>query len=259
MCAKEYQREWGGIIKVINIDLNTSDDHIYIVPLSDFHLGDPLFDEVKLKGYIKWILEHNAYTFINGDIFDSAIIDSLGNVYESSMTIKDAKLVARDLLMPLKDRIIGMTDGNHERRVWRKTGVDISFDLAMYLGIEERYDQKGIAGNISVNGIKYTYYIKHGSGGGRTQSYKMTCLQRMSNIVINADLFIMSHVHDILTFQLQPMVIKDDLQTRKQTFVTTSSYLRYGGYAEDGNYQPCKNGSPRIRLDATKKDIHVSI
>ena len=230
------------------------------MPLSDFHLGDPLFDEEKLQGYIKWIKDNkNAYTFINGDVFDCAIIDSLGNTYEANMTITQAKIKAKNLLMPIKDRIIGLTMGNHERRVWNKTGVDIGFDLAMYLGLEDKYDQKGICGNITINNINYRYYIKHGSGGGRTQSYKMTCLQRMSEIVLNADLYIMSHVHDILTFQLQPLVIKDDIETRKQTFVTASSYLKYGGYAEDGNYQPAKTGSPRIRLNALKKDIHVSI
>ena len=230
------------------------------MPLSDFHLGDPLFDEEKLQGYIQWIKDNkNAYTFINGDVFDCAIIDSLGNTYEANMTITQAKIKAKNMLMPIKDKIIGLTMGNHERRVWNKTGVDIGFDLAMYLGLEDKYDQKGICGNITINNINYRYYIKHGSGGGRTQSYKMTCLQRMSEIVLNADLYIMSHVHDILTFQLQPLVIKDDIETRKQTFVTASSYLKYGGYAEDGNYQPAKTGSPRIRLNALKKDIHVSI
>ena len=230
------------------------------MPLSDFHLGDPLFDEEKLQGYIQWIKDNkNAYTFINGDVFDCAIIDSLGNTYEANMTITQAKIKAKNMLMPIKDKIIGLTMGNHERRVWNKTGVDIGFDLAMYLGLEDKYNQKGICGNITINNINYRYYIKHGSGGGRTQSYKMTCLQRMSEIVLNADLYIMSHVHDILTFQLQPLVIKDDIETRKQTFVTASSYLKYGGYAEDGNYQPAKTGSPRIRLNALKKDIHVSI
>ncbi|NLK34125.1 MAG: hypothetical protein GX301_01560 [Gracilibacteraceae bacterium] len=62
------------------------------MPLSDFHLGDPLFDEEKLQGYIKWIKDNkNAYTFINGDIFDVAIEGSKGSQYEATMNVKYIK------------------------------------------------------------------------------------------------------------------------------------------------------------------------
>jgi hypothetical protein len=234
------------------------------MPLSDFHLGDPLFDEEKLQGYMNWILENdNCYTFINGDIFDTAIEGSLGNTYEASMNVRDAKIYAKKLLKPLVNRILGINAGNHENRIFKKTGNDISLDMAMYLGLEDVYDRISLVGDITINDkVTYTFYIKHGRGGGKTQAFKMRKLKEMCLIVPNADLFMISHVHDMLTFQIKPQYIDPDvheLVDHKQTFVSSSSFLKFGGYADEGNYEPAKTGSPRIRLNAERKDIHVSI
>ena len=178
------------------------------------------------------------------------------------MNVKDAKIYAKKLLTPIRDRILGIDSGTHEWRIWAKTGNDISLDLAMFLDLEDVYDQKGLVGNIKIGEINYSFYIKHGCGGGKTQAYKMRKMKELALIVKNADFYLMSHIHDILTFQIEPKFI--DMETKKlvelkQTFVSSGSYLKYGGYAEEFDFEPGKNGSPRIRLNGIKKDIHVSI
>ena len=193
-----------------------------------------------------------------------AIIDSKGSPYEAVMTVKDAKLKVKELLTPLaeKDKIKGMDSGNHEHRIWKKTGNDISLDIAIFLNIEKIYDPKGLYGIITVGKIKYSFYMKHGKGGGKSRAYKMRKLMEMAGVIKNCDLYIMAHIHDILTFQVKPKFIniaKNREERIKQTFVSSSSYLEYGGYAEEFDYEPSKTGSPRIRLDGLRKDIHVSI
>lgn len=244
-------------------EIETDLDHVFIIPLSDLHLGDPNFDEEKLNGYLEWILEReNAYVFLNGDIFDCAIIGSKSNPFEAVMTVSEAKRKAKELLIPIKDRVLGITMGNHERRIWKTTGNDVSEDLAMILGLEDIYGQKGIVINLNINNnVNYDIYVKHGTGGGKTQAYRLKKLKECADIVKNADLYIIGHVHDILTFSINPLFINPDrgLYNRKQTFVASSSYLKYGGYAEDLDFEPAKTGSPRIRLNAIRKDVHVSI
>jgi hypothetical protein len=178
------------------------------------------------------------------------------------MNVKDAKIYAKKILMPIRDKILGVTSGTHEWRIWDKTGNDITLDLAMYLDIEDKYDMKGIVGSIKVCDISYTFYIKHGSGGGKTQAYKMRKLKEMALVIKNADMYFMSHIHDTLTFQIKPKFI--DIETQaitelKQTFISSSSYLKYGGYAEEFDFEPAKTGSPRVRLNGKAKDVHVSI
>jgi hypothetical protein len=132
----------------------------------------------------------------------------------------------------------------------------------MYLDIEEKYDMKGLVGSIKIGAVDYTFYIKHGSGGGKSQAYKIRKLREMAGVVKNADMYFMSHIHDTLTFQIKPKFINavtGELDEQKQTFISSSSYLKYGGYAEEFDFEPAKTGSPRVRLNGLTKDVHVSI
>jgi hypothetical protein len=251
-------------LKVLKKDITTDLDHIYIVPLSDFHLGDPLFDREKLQGYVDWILNTpNAYTIINGDVFDCAIMGSKGNPYDAVMTVQAAKKVAKEILYPIRDRILGVTTGNHERRIYKATGNDVSEDLAMMLDVEDLYDAFGLIIHIVINEqTSYVIYVKHGAGGGKTQAYRLKKLKELADIVKDADIYLIGHVHDVLTFSLNPYFIDTETGAKKQmkqTYVSSGSYLNYGGYAEDLNFEPGKMGSPRLRLNTEHKDCHVSI
>lgn len=178
------------------------------------------------------------------------------------MNVKDAKIYAKKLLAPIRDKILGMDSGTHEWRIWAKTGNDISLDLAMFLDLEDVYDQKGLVGGIKIGAVTYSFYIKHGCGGGKSEAYKIRKLKELAIVVKNCDLYMMSHIHSMYTFQTKPIFIDTgakELQELKQTFVSSSSYLKFGGYAEEFDYEPGKTGSPRIRLNGLKKDIHVSI
>ena len=195
---------------------------------------------------------------------ESAIIGSKGDVYKAVMNVSQAKIKIKELLKPLADegRILGMTSGNHEDRIYKPTGNDISLDMAMFLNLEDVYDKLGLHGLIHTGDISYSFYIKHGKGGGKTKAFKMRKLEEMAKVVKNCDLYMMAHVHDVLAFQTDPIFIsinKNERYTIKQTFTSSSSFMTYGDYAEEGDYEPGKTGSPRIRLNSLRKDIHVSI
>jgi hypothetical protein len=180
------------------------------------------------------------------------------------MTVSQAKQKIKELFMPLVEakKIIGMCGGNHEERIFKVTGNDISLDIAMFLNIEDIYDPQGLCGAITIGKIKYSFYMKHGKGGGKKRAYKMRKMEEMGQVVKNCDLYIMAHIHDILTFQIEPIFFDAAIKKKvriKQTFVSSSSYMDYGGYAEDFDFEPGKTGSPRIRLNGNKKDVHVSI
>jgi UDP-2,3-diacylglucosamine pyrophosphatase LpxH len=258
-------------IKYIELNYSIEWEKLDIIPVSCLHIGSNFFNEQQLRGYIKWIAEkENRRAWLLGDIFDAILDGSPGNMHEASCTLKDAKLLAEDILKPIKEQIDIVIPGNHDNRIFNKTTDEIIFDLCKFLGIENKYhfgDYTGVVrfGKQSSNHNKqvvYSFYVSHGTGGAVTQSGKMNRLLGLAEVVKNCDLYIMAHIHDILTCKLEPFTIDSrngQLKSIKQTFASSSSWLSYGGYALEKKYKPAKTGSPRIRLYGDRKDIHVSI
>ncbi len=233
------------------------------------HIGSPFFDEKKLRGFIDWIAEKETRrAWILGDIFDAILDGSPGNMHEATCTLREAKLLAEDILKPIVNHIDLVIPGNHDNRIFNKTTDEIIFDLCKFLGIEDKYHFGDYTGTLRLgkkpNGkpVVYTFYCTHGSGGATTPAGKLTRLLSIAEVVKNCDLNVMAHIHDILTCKLEPFKVDSrngKVTSMVQTFVSSSSWLTYGGYALEKKYKPAKTGSPRIRLYGDRKDIHVSI
>ena len=66
-------------LKTIFHDLGEDTEEVFIVPLSDLHIG-ATFNQKKFEDYRQWILDRdNAYCVINGDVIDNAITESIGD------------------------------------------------------------------------------------------------------------------------------------------------------------------------------------
>ena len=235
------------------------------------HIGSRYFNEQKLRGYIKWIAEKESRrAWILGDIFDAILDGSPGNMHESTCTLKEAKLLAEDIFKPIVNQIDIVVPGNHDNRIFNKTTDEIIFDLCKFLGIESKYhfgDYTGVirfGKQISNHNkpVVYSFFASHGGGGATTPSGKLNRLLGLAEIVKNCDVYFMAHIHDILICKLEPFTIDSrngQMKSITQTFVSSSSWLDYGGYALEKKYRPAKTGSPRVRLYGNRKDCHVSI
>lgn len=242
-------------------------DHAYIIPIGDLHIGDPLFDEKKLKRMLEWIRkEPNTFVILMGDILNCATKNSVSDTYSEIQNPQQAKKYAGELLDPVKDRILGSIDGNHEFRIWKESGVDIAEDLAERLDCP--YGKEGLLINIKMgregnlnHAINYSIYCTHGTGAGRTIGAKANTLKRASEIVL-ADVYIIAHIHFMQSYAdyyYVPDVIHKRVITHKRLYISSSSFLDWGGYAETKMLPPNKIGAARLRLDGTKKDCHCSI
>jgi len=170
------------------VNLDTT-EAVYILPISDMHIGDPNFNEDKFFGYRKWILENpTAYVILNGDIMNTAIKDSVSDVYGETMNPQDQLRYAKKIFEPIADRILAIVRGNHEERIMRSTGIDTCEILAAYLGVYYAGDEALLKlrfGRRPNNGKPVTYiiYATHGWGGGRTSGGKVNNLQKLADIV----------------------------------------------------------------------------
>ena len=171
------------------------------------------------------------------------------------------------LLEPIKDKILVMTDGNHEARTSKKVGINLMETVAIELfgreKAEEIYSGEPYLLFLSFGRNRgrderqtiYSIYGRHGSGGGRTVGAKLNHLERMFEQV-NADVFIHSHTHVPAVFKLGSHNV--DYKNRKATykehlFVNSNAFLLHGGYGEAFGYRPTNTTFPVIILNGYKR------
>jgi len=234
-----------------------------ILFFSDLHLGHPQCQLRKAKEMLDYALQKKIYVFCGGDMVEAGLSTSVGDsVYMQTLNPQDQMEAVIDLLEPLANAnlIIGYLSGNHSQRITKATGIDISKIICRQLGITYLgYSGWTIA---SVNGIRYSLYTTHGSGGSR---YKHTKLKRVMDMAawINSDIIALSHVHSVAS----EVIIKQEydrtlnrIVERKQYVCLTGSYIAWNKtYAEDHGYPPTKLGSPKAKLFSDNKGVHFSL
>lgn len=243
-------------------------ESIYLVPLSDLHIGDQYFNEKLFNKWVRWILgEPNIFVLFNGDIFNVATKGSVSDTYGEAMNVDEALDYGVKLLSPLKERIWDVTEGNHDARVYKEVGLRLSKQLALRLDVHysgiETYLKVKLGKNTAYNGkqITYTLYATHGWGAGRTIGAKVNNLSKLSDIVL-ADLYIISHTHSVFAFPddyFVPDTRANKLNRVTRKYASSGSFLNRGGYVVAKGYKPSTQGSSVIKFDGTKKEILVTV
>ena len=248
-------------------------DHAYLLPISDIHIGDKRCAYDELKANIEWVKNTpNAYVFLNGDILNVATRTSKSNPHEQNMDLGEQVKYATELFEPIKTRILGAIDGNHERRISDIAGYSPTTALCLALGIP--YYQYSVVLNLVVGDripcgpaaqgrISSFIYFHHTTGGGGTVGGKINRIDKLRQLVCNCDAYIGSHNHQLGVLPVETRLVDfrhDRIIIIRQMLIDTGSYLKWDdGYAEAMQLQSSKIGSPRIRLDGKRKDIHASV
>ena len=258
-------------MKTIKISLPRELNSIEIHTFSDWHIGDKHCDLDAIKQQIAYVKDNkNVYAICNGDLMNNATKTSVSDCYAESVPPMEQLQNLCDLLEPIKDKILILTQGNHEARTYRADGIDLTALLSRQLGIYDRYAREGGVLFLRVGHsnnhardrqICYTLYCTHGSGGGRKEGGKAIRLADMASIV-DTDIYIHSHTH-------LPMVMKQNfyridtcnsaVAEITKLFVNTSAQLKYGGYGQTYEFKPSNTTSPVIYLNGRKKDFSARL
>ena len=241
-------------MKSISVKLPAA-EQISIVPLADLHVGDPHCDWRLVTSRIDGIKsDPNAYIICDGDLADTATRNSIGDVYSNTHNPNEQINLIVQLLSPVKDKILAISgSGNHEARVWKSDGVDMTERIARELGVVDRYTPESALLSVNLGKQQYKIYFTHGSGGGRKLGSKANRLLELSDI-ITADVFIMAHTHvPVVTRKTRMEDVRGKLEQREMLFVNTSAALKYGGYGEIQGYTPTSMINPTIYLSGKQK------
>ena len=259
-------------------------DHLYFIPMGDLHIGDDAgvggesdegkYATKKFKGMIEWINAHdNAYTFLMGDLFDTAIRGSKGDIHNQRYNLKQGKDLLYDFINPITNKVLGCISGNHEERAERETGDNPVDDWAkrmnieyfpnwaayLFLGVGDTHNRKDRR-----RAYIYTMFLHHMGGGGRTKGGKLRRVEYLKDMV-QAQIYCGAHVHIKGAFKgkyVAPNINGKVLHDVQQTFVATGSYMGYAPYAIKAQFDKPATGAPRIRLNGEPnkgKDCHASI
>lgn len=261
-------------MRCVKVDLPSEHESINIEIFSDLHIGSKKCDYKAIIDRIEKVRNStNTYCIILGDLCNNSTKTSVGDVYEEELSPMQQVQKAVSIFEPIKDKIIGITSGNHERRSYKTDGVDLSYFFARELEREQFYDYCAcllfIRFGVSFahkgkdkRKVCYTLYMSHGDGnGGRTIGGKANGLQKRGQIV-DADIVVTGHTHAPMTFRDCSYRIdygRSTLIKFEQMFVNASATLNYEEYAELYGMRPNSVVSPTIVLDGHRKQMTTTI
>lgn len=251
---------WFG--KVLSPDF----DEVMGVVLSDLHHGN---NYSSLKHFMRTVdfirNRDNCVCWLTGDLLEAITKQSKGDIYRQDITPQQQRDEVIEILLPIKDKILGMTTGNHEQRIYNETGVDLSADIASALGVPYRpegmlYKLSYGKGNEGHKDKPYVFwgYMTHGYGGARTKAAKAVKVERVGTWIPRCDWVTMAHDHVVNVAPDVDFAPDNRGTIDKQGFLTgrivahrkmlikTNAYLRWGGYSEGGGFPPSDLATPLL-------------
>lgn len=253
-------------MKIVKCELPTELENIELHPLFDLHIGDSLSDGLKIQATIDYIRDNpNAYCILGGDLMDTAIATSVGDTYGANLQPMQQLEVCVRLFEPIKHKVLAVVPGNHENRIYRTDGIDITAVMAAQLGLQGKYSATSSLlfirlGSDKTEGhhrrkVAYTVYTHHGNGGGKREGGKINALADMANIV-DADIYICGHTHLPAIFRtgfFRTSYGNSSVNYVDKLFVNAAASLNYGGYGEAAGFKPASKLNPVIYLSGTER------
>lgn len=246
-------------MNIVRIDLGSDVETVNLYPLADIHAGSAHFHSGEFEDYVSEIdKDPNAVVILNGDLINNAVRHGVSDIYEDTLNPQESIDYVYDVLLPIRDKIIGVVPGNHENRTYKATGIDVVRNLSERLGVIQYYDHVAnliflsFGKSRSRDNVRNTFsiYHTHGSGGGRTTGGKANKLGRMSDIV-QCDVYIHSHTHMPISFKQDFFLASNSnkgISRVSQLYVNTNAYEGYGGYGEAAGYPPSNTEYVTVKL-----------
>lgn len=244
---------------------------IKIYPVSDVHLGAAEHNAAAWNNFCNRVLsEPDSYIILGGDLINNATRSSVSNFFEEQMRPREQKRIMTEMLKPLKDKILCMVSGNHERRSGKDADDDPSYDIACKLDIEDRYReniafvriQMGNQKNDGLTNPTYMLVVTHGAGGGILTGGAVNRGERFGYVLDGCDALIVGHTHK--PFVTQPAKISIDARNNRVSIkpfkvICSTSWLDWGGYAAQKMLLPASFAPQTITLQGKRKEIKVEM
>jgi hypothetical protein len=261
-------------------------DVIKITPVGDIHYGgrdcnlkllracvrkiatDPLHYWIGMGDYAEWIVPTDP-RFDFRDLSPEEKAEKLHGMVSSH-----ERDIATELL-PIKERCLGMIEGNHEHKLTKRLYVPVQANLCRAIGGESNTLDLGYSAIVKLrlirkNGSSSTssmckVYLHHGAGGGRKKGAKVNRVEDLASMFPYCDIYVQGHVHDRICFISSALDARDKSDTiydRPRAFGVTGTfketYTQGGmGYGEQAQYPPTALGVITFTIRPTDDGLEI--
>jgi hypothetical protein len=207
-----------------------------IVFMGDFHLGNVACDEELIKKKIRRIARmNNTFVFLMGDLIENAV-NNVG-VDEQLLSVDYQLRKLKEIIAPIKDKILGCVLGNHETRTNKKSQSHIIKELyEAILGVPcyefaHKFEFEG-----------YKIIVNHPEGRGTTLGWVTRQFVNISQVYGgDYDLMVLAHFHRLLHYKRYYVDMSDDLKVKHE--IICGHFIDYkNGYAHKKMLSPQKKG-----------------
>ena len=248
------------------------DEDIDIYPVADVHLGALEQDEAAWNAFLARVQkEPHTYLVLAGDLLNNSVRGTrFANPFEERYRPREAKRMMVDYLAPIRDRILCVVTGNHERRTYRDDDQDLTYDICSKLDIEDLYRENvafmslGFGRKSETESrprFSFTFAVTHGTGGGIYTGATVNRNERFGNVVDGLDCLVVGHTHKGIVSKPSKIVIdaRNRLVSMKHyTVISCVSWLQYGGYAARGMMLPAAHSDPqKLHLKAYGREKQI--
>lgn len=244
---------------------------VTIFPVADVHLGALECAEKAWAEFCRRIRESaDTYLILAGDLLNNAVRSAgFANPFEEAHRPREAKRLMVEYLEPIKDRILCVTTGNHERRTYRDDDQDLTYDICTKLDIEDLYRENVAYMRVSCGRrpdeskplATYTFAVTHGTGGGIYTGAAVNRNERFGNVIDGLDCLVVGHVHKGFVTKPQKIVIdarNGTVSMKHYTVISCVSWMNYGGYAAKAMLLPSQVCDPQcLRLIANRDNKRI--
>jgi UDP-2,3-diacylglucosamine pyrophosphatase LpxH len=240
-------------------------DKLNVVLIGDLHYGSPQYNKKILEEAFTFAENNpdNTRIVLMGDLFEVATKTSVGRgIVEQSIGVHDQLRWGKKIFSPYRKLIDGVVMSNHEYRAYEAVDINLLAELAEdldfpYLGY------RGVVKFSKHKRVSYNMDVFHGAGGGTKIASNFNQVKAMSDVVENADIHVMGHVHKRgafpdRTFRLDP--ISCTYKLVEKWYVLTGSALEYeNGYGEMKGYAPTAIGLPIVTFTMSQENRKVEV
>lgn len=250
------------------------DGEVRIYPIADVHFGAINHNSVAWTRFCnKVAADPSAYLILDGDLLNNNTRSSVGSPWDDTIRPREAKKMMVEYLEPLKDKILCMTSGNHERRSLKDADDDPTYDIACKLDIEDVYRQNAAFVKVSIGDRtkgkgrphepKITYHIAvtHGAGGGIYTGATVNRNERWGNVIDGVDCVVVGHTHKGTVTRPSKLVIdqrNNVVTVQEYVVISCVAWQDYSEYAMQKMLLPCRTAKPQtLLLNPNEKEIAV--
>ena len=256
-----------------------------LTPLGDIHVGTIHCDRKLFRRDVEEIRVNPLGLWIGiGDYCESIVmsdprfsveeIDPEFIPYLGSLAVAQRDAFIADV-MPIKDKCIGLLEGNHEFQNRARHYVDIVRDACRALETEYLSDAAMVRlifrlvddDGKHVRSHTVKIFACHGHGGGRKTGGKVNKVEDLMD-AFDADIYLMGHVHTKLTVKRPRLSVPSKgsmkLITRPRIGALTGSYYKTfevgaSSYGQRQVYNPLELGCVSIKIRPTTGEMETVV